>query len=118
MNKIFHLDNKNSELLFVYGTLMHPRTRDFVLKHKESASKGLLPGYKRDNYKTPDGDNFRTVTPAPFSKVSGDVLKVTKEDLEKLKTWENQYSLEPIKLANGMDAFTFILKKRDELKKE
>lgn len=118
MNKLFKYSEKGLIPIFVYGTLMHPRTRAFVLKHKEDAERVLLPKYKREKFTTPEGTEFPTIVKSEFSKISGDLLLVTKSDFELLNKWEDQYFLSPVKLSNGITAYTFILKKRDELKKE
>ncbi len=109
-----------SHNIYVYGTLMNPKTRDYVLKHKEGASKGALKGYKKVPYTTKEGKDFDTIerTGNHNDKIQGDVLMVSQADLDKLIKWEDQYDLVWVQLDDGRHAQAFKLIKKDELSKE
>lgn len=100
--------------LFVYGTLMDPRTRDKVLEKKEGATKATLNGYKRKSYTTPEGPNYDTILEDPKQSVEGDILMVTNDELKELEHWEDQYILSNKKLDNGQHVCVFILKNKDK----
>lgn len=117
--QVFERGDRRPSLLFVYATLMNPKSRDHVLKHKEKASKTSISGFKKVPYKTPEGKDFNTLEPSKGkSKLSGDVLEVTPDDLAKLTSWEDQYHLIPVTLEDGRHAQAFKLNKEYELNKE
>ena len=115
---VFDSTDLGKTLVFVYGTLMDARTRDYVLKHKEPDQKVKAVGYKRKPFRTPEGTHYDTLEPSTGHILEGDLLKVNSVDLDKLKKWEDQYSLQPIKLADGRQAMYFKLARKDELQKE
>lgn len=115
----FHLPDKHLVPLFVYATLMHPKSQEYVVGHKEQSSKVFLPHYCRVPFKTPEGKEFFTLKADPSAyRLRGDLLMVSSGDLVKLKHWEDQYHLIPVILENGQKAQAFILNKPDELKQE
>jgi len=116
--KVFDKADRGKSLIFVYATLMNPKTRDYVLHHKESGRKAELAGYKRVLFTTPEGKDFNTLEKSTKDFIDGDVIEVTANDLEKLKQWEDQYHLIPIQLKDGRQAQAFKLNKLDEISKK
>ena len=108
---------KNDILLFVYGTLMNPKSRAHVLKHIEEGTKASVVA-KKESYTTPEGKRFKTITPGGDKEVVGDVLELDLDDLSNLTTWEDEYHLITITLTDGRKALAFQLDKNKELKKE
>lgn len=112
----FTKEDRSTMNLFVYGTLKNPKTRAHVLKHKENAKKTILHDYEKKSYSTPEGKNFETVFQKQGEQVTGDVFPITKDDLDKLEKWEDEYHLISIVLENGDRAKTFQLNNKDKLK--
>lgn len=117
----FDVDNKGKTPLFVYSTLMNPKTLEHVEKHKAHIRHAFVWGMIKCFYKTPEGTRFATLEPLDSNireGTKGHIIEVTNEDLNKLKTWEDEYTLKPIKLSDGTNAMFFDLKKTDKLQKE
>lgn len=114
------VENKGKTLIFVYGTLMHSRSRDLALHHKENAYRSSISGYKKLSYSTPEGNDYETIeTDGKNGRdIEGDVMGVWEGDLANLKKWEDQYHLIPVKLDNGQRAYAFQLNRKDKIKKE
>ncbi len=105
--------------IFVYATLMNPRSRSRVLKHRSTVTPGVLTGYTRMMYRTPEGKHFDSFerTGDNNDRIIGDVILVDAGDLEKLIKWEDQYDLIWVQLQDGRHCKAFKLKKEDELNK-
>ena len=108
---------KNDIYLFVYGTLMNPKSREHVLKHIEAGEKASVIA-KKESYTTPEGKRFKTITPGGDKEVVGDLLQLDLDDLSNLTTWEDEYHLITITLTDGRKVLAFQLDKNKELKKE
>lgn len=113
----FDKEDRNKSLLFVYGTLMHPKTRDYVLHHKPNSSRASVIGYEKTSFTTPEGKDFPSIEQIGTGELPGDVIEVSPEDLAKLKSWEDQYHLIDVVLKDGRYAKAFKLNKNDELVK-
>lgn len=116
--KPMDLPSKGRSTLFVYATLMSPKSREHVLHHKEKGKKAQLKDYKKMPLPTPEGKDFNTLVQSKGDILEGDILDISQEDLDKLKKWEDQYFLIPIVLVSGQHAVAFKLKLKDELHKE
>ena len=118
--QVHHIEDRDPLMVFVYGTLIDDRTREYVLKHKSKARAGRLIGYKKQMFDTAEGKDYGDITESPNDSVKGDVFPVTAEDLKKLMDWEDQYNPIQITLVDGTHATAFQLKetsKRDRYKK-
>jgi gamma-glutamylcyclotransferase (GGCT)/AIG2-like uncharacterized protein YtfP len=113
----FESRNLGKILIFVYGTLMHPRSRDLALHHNEKAERSGVNGYKKSSFTTKDGKDFETIDLGD-GKIDGDVLSVNAEDFERLKQWESLYHVIPIKLKDGRQAYAFQLNEEAKIRKE
>lgn len=114
----FEKNNKGATLVFVYATLMHPRSRDLAFHHKARAEKASVVGYKKEPFTTKEGHDFENIERSGTGELHGDVLSLGPEDLAKLKVWEDQYHLIPVTLKDGRQAHAFQLNKDAEIKKE
>ncbi len=115
----FIKEDKRKTLIFVYGTLMDSRTRDFVFHHKEKATKASISGWKKVPFTTKEGSDFNTIVRDPAEKeLKGDVLAVDSHELDQLKKWEDLYHLVSVRLNDGREAQAFQLNKDAEIKKE
>ncbi len=111
-------DRVNNDIyLFVYGTLMNPKSREHVLKHSEHSETASVLA-KKESYTTPEGKRFKTITPGGDKEVVGDLLQLDLDDLSNLTTWEDEYHLITITLTDGRKVLAFQLDKNKELKKE
>lgn len=104
------LPDKNKSLIFVYATLLHPRSRDLAFHHKESATKAILPNWKKVIDVSHMGEQLPKLEQTTHGELKGDVLEISPEDLANLKKWEEHYHLIPVKLKDGRQAQAFQLK--------
>jgi len=93
--------------IFVYGTLRDEALDDKVLEHVPILfAKDWLQNWKKI-YK---GKGYYTIEPIPGSIVSGDLVEVDQEDMEKLDDWEDLYVRTAVTTLSGVDCFAYILK--------
>lgn len=81
-----------TETVFVYGTLKNPWIRAYACRCRTAATPAVLPGYKKSGL---------TITPNARNSVSGFIIAVASEELNRLDRYENiphQYRREQIEI--------------------
>lgn len=111
MAKKIELPNRGKSLIFVYSTLMHPRSRELAFhKIEDNAKRNSIKDYAKISKRLDNGEYVDTILPKPGHELPGDLLILGPEDLAKLIKWEDRYKLIPVKLKDGRQAQAFQLK--------
>lgn len=111
MIKKIELPYRGNSLIFVYSTLMHPRSRELAF-HKviDNMKRVSIKDYARIPKTLENGEHVDTIVPKPGHELPGDLLELSPEDLAKLIKWEDRYKLIPVKLKDGRQVQAFQLK--------
>lgn len=97
------LDDRETHLVFAYGTLKSPLVRFIVTRRISSGEIARLPGYEREAL---------NITPNEGSYTEGIVFKATPEELRRLDRYERigiRYERREHQLDNGQAAWVYHL---------
>ncbi|MFA6239373.1 MAG: gamma-glutamylcyclotransferase family protein [Candidatus Hydrogenedentales bacterium] len=94
--------------LFAYGTLLDPSVQQLVVGRRILGEADHLAGYRLTTVR--DGDEtFPNVTPDPAGTVSGRVLTVDVDELNRVDRYEGSpYRRVETTLASGLRAWVYI----------
>jgi len=94
-------------LIFVYGSLLDSRQRDFILKRKVSGDSDVLMNYMKMPH--PVFKIYPTIKPKEGKKVLGETFKVSDKDITRLDTYETSYYKKiEVTLSSGKKALAYI----------
>lgn len=102
------------EQLFVYGTLCQPAIVKKIIGRTLLGIPATLRGYRRKTIHYYD-ENCFVIIPDRRSSVKGEILFVTKQELQLFDEYEYRiYVRKRVRLTNSQQAWTYVL--RDETK--
>lgn len=96
--------------VFVYETLMNKKLRGVLLKREVEHHIDALPNFKEIALETNDGSDYHTIVSKGGWETKGQVLHLTRKEVDVLDEWESQYKRVPMYLKSGERTWVYVLK--------
>ncbi len=97
-----------NQLLFVYGSLRDPQVQTENIGRIVEGTPDVLLGYGKFAVKV-DDIVYPILVPVSESIVEGEILKLTKEELNKIDVYEiDAYRRIKVKLKSGINAWVYV----------
>ena len=94
--------------IFAYGTLLNPAIQESIIGSEIKGTPDELIGYRKTTV-TIDSHTYPDLVADSDSSVSGKILSVTAEELERIDAYEGQeYKRIKLRLSSGKTAFVYL----------